>query len=192
MSVSESQQPTTQIEDVVDFLLAQHREVEQLFSQLSAGGEARREPFQCLVQLLAAHETAEEEVVYPALRSTGADGKRIADERTAEEDMAKKALSELESADVTGDDFNARLQTFRQMVLEHAANEEREVFPRLRQSLDPDKLRSMRTAVEAAEKMAPTHPHPHAPESAIGNMITGPFVAIADRIRDAIRGAAKR
>jgi hemerythrin superfamily protein len=191
MSVPGTEQSMTQGDDVVAFLQAQHREVEQLFSQLSGGGEARREPFQCLVQLLATHETAEEEVVYPALRSTGADGERIADERTAEEDGAKKALSELEKIDVTGDDFNERLEAFRRMVLEHAGNEEREVFPRLRQSLDPDKLRSMRTAVEAAERMAPTHPHPHAPESAVGNLLAGPFVAIADKVRDAIRGVKR-
>ena len=47
----------------------------------------------------------------------------------------------------------------------------------------------MRTALEKAEKMAPTHPHTHGPESAIGNMIVGPFVAVADRVRDAIRNA---
>ncbi|MDP9388006.1 MAG: hemerythrin domain-containing protein [Actinomycetota bacterium] len=186
MSVSTSESST----DVIEFLLAQHQEVRQLFAQVqTGGGEARREPFECLVRLLAVHETAEEEVVYPALRSTGPDGERIADERTAEEDEAKKVLSDLERIGPTDEEhFDAKLEAFRLLVIDHAESEEREVFPRLRASLDADKLRSMRSAVEAAERMAPTHPHPHAPESAVGNMLTGPFVAMADKVRDAIRG----
>lgn len=188
MSVSTSQSSTSG--DVIELLHAQHEEAKQLFAQLqgAAGGDARSEPFDCLMRLLAVHETAEEEVVYPALRSTGPDGERIADERTAEEDEAKKVLSDLESIGVTGEHFDEKLEAFRLLVLTHAESEEREVFPRLQASLDSDKLRSMRTAVEAAERMAPTHPHPHAPESAVGNLLTGPFVAMVDKVRDAIRG----
>jgi hypothetical protein len=45
----------------------------------------------------------------------------------------------------------------------------------------------MRTSLEAAEAMAPTHPHPHGAESAVGNMVVGPFVAVVDKVRDALR-----
>jgi hypothetical protein len=38
-----------------------------------------------------------------------------------------------------------------------------------------------------AEKFAPTHAHRMAPESAVGNLLVGPFVAMVDRVRDAIR-----
>ncbi len=176
--------------DVVEFLLAQHLEVRQLFAQLQqATGETRKEPFQRLVQLLAVHETAEEEVVYPVVRSSVPDGDAVADARTAEEDEAKKALSELETLDVTSAEFDQKLEAFRAMVIQHAENEEREVFPRLREAQDPDQLRTMAKAVQAAERLAPTHPHPHAPESAVGNIVVGPFVAIVDRVRDAIRNA---
>lgn len=178
--------------DVVDLLEAQHGEVRRLFDQLEGGGPEEAETFECLLRLLAVHETAEEEVVYPALRSIGPDGDRIADERTGEEGEAKKALSELESLGVGAQEFAEKLAAFRLNVMEHAAGEEREVFPLLRRSLDEDKRRAMRTALEAAERMAPTHPHPHAPESALGNLITGPFVAVVDKVRDAIRGATTR
>ena len=56
-----------------------------------------------------------------------------------------------------------------------------------RQSLDADTLQSMRTAFETAERMAPTHPHPPGPESALGNMLVGRFVAVVDKVRDALR-----
>ncbi len=186
MSTSTGNQSTTS-GDAVDLLTAQHEEARQLFAQLQGGGQGRRDTFECLVRLLAVHETAEEEVVYPALRGTGADGDRIAEARKAEEDEAKKMLSDLEKLGVDGEGFDAQLETFRIAVLAHAENEEREVFPRLRQSLDADTLRSMRTALETAEAMAPTHPHPHGPESALGNILVGPFVAVVDKVRDALR-----
>lgn len=181
-------QQTTQGRDVVDFLRAQHEEVKTLFSAAESGqGEARREAFECLVRLLAVHETAEEEIVYPTLRSAaGAD--EVADARLEEEDEAKKMLSDLEKLGPESPEFPQQLAVLRTRVLAHAESEEHTVFPLLRRSVDADKLTSMTSGVEKAEKMAPTHPHPHAPESATGNILVGPFAAVADRVRDALRG----
>ncbi len=179
-------------EDVVEFLLRQHREAEQLFARLEqADGEGRKEPFEQLVRLLAVHETAEEEVVYPAIRTAVEEGDRLADARTAEEDEAKKALSDLEKTGVDGAEFPERLQTVKGLVLTHARNEEQEIFPRLRQSQTPEQLETMAKAVRAAEAVAPTHPHPHGPESAVGNVVVGPFVGLVDRVRDAIRNVTR-
>ncbi|MBV8303869.1 MAG: hypothetical protein JOZ04_06640 [Acidimicrobiia bacterium] len=47
---------------------------------------------------------------------------------------------------------------------------------------------AMTEKLQAAEKLAPTHPHTHAPESAVGNLILGPFVAMADKVRNVLRG----
>lgn len=182
---------TTTTGDVVDLLLAQHREVERLFARLEAQGPGRQDAFDCLVRLLAVHETAEEEVVYPALRSLGDDAGRIADRRTAEESEAKEALAELERTGVDGDGFAAELASFQRSVLNHAETEEREVFPLLRHGLDDEKLAGMRKALQAAEELAPTHPHPHGPDSATGNLLVGPFAAIADKARDALRSGTR-
>jgi hemerythrin superfamily protein len=109
--------------------------------------------------------------------------------RLAEEDQAKKALSGLDKVDPASTDFMPLFTRVKEMVAEHALNEEREVFPPLRQHQDEQMLESMRRAVEVAEAIAPTHPHAAAPESAAGNMVVGPFVAITDRVRDALRTA---
>lgn len=186
MSATTSNESTTG--DVVDLLLAQHQEARQLFSAIHGAAGDRAEAFQCLVRLLAVHETAEEEVVYPALKSIGPEGERIAEARKAEESEAKTELAQLEKIGVDGPGFDEQLGVFRMNVLQHAQREEEEVFPLLRGSLEPEKLEKMRAALERAERMAPTHPHPHGPESALGNMVVGPFVAVADRVRDALRG----
>ena len=174
--------------DVVDLLVSQHGEVKSLISQIQGlTGTARKSSFERLVNLLAVHETAEEIVVYPAVRATGPQGEQLAAARTSEEDNAKGALSQLEKLGVDRPEFGPKLEAFQRLVVTHAENEEREIFPLLRQSRTPDELKKMAESVEMAEKFAPTHPHPHGPESAIGNVIIGPFVAIADKVRDALR-----
>jgi hemerythrin superfamily protein len=178
-------------EDVVDLLIAQHEQVKSLFALLrNATGEAAMEPFDELRKMLAVHETAEEEVVYPALRAKGADD--IVQARLAEESEAKQTLADLEKMGPSSPKFAGELAGFEKAVLAHAEAEEHEIFPRLRQTLDQPQRQKMARAVRAAEAVAPTHPHPHGPESAVGNLIVGPFVAMVDRVRDAIHEHSKK
>lgn len=188
MAMAESSQSN---EDVIDVLLAQHEQVRSLFDTLrTLTGEAATEPFDQLRELLAVHETAEEEVVYPALRQLRADD--IVQARLTEEDEAKKMLADLEKIGPTAAEFAGTLASFEKHVLAHAAAEESEIFPRLRQGIDLDQRRTMAQALRAAEAVAPTHAHKTAPESAIGNLIVGPFVALVDRVRDAIKEHTKK
>lgn len=173
----------------VQFLEQQHQEIRQLFQQLEAAtGDDRRETFTCLVRLLAVHETAEEEVVHPAVRAADG-GPEVVDARLKEEAEAKQVLSELEKAGVDAPDFATRLTELRSAVESHASSEEQREFTLLRDLHDRSALQGMTTLLKAAEAIAPTHPHPHGPESAIGNLAVGPFVAVADRVRDAISSA---
>jgi hemerythrin superfamily protein len=179
-------EPNEGTEDVVDLLLAQHEQVKSLFATLrTLKGDAATEPFNELRRMLAVHETAEEEVVYPALRQLGADD--IVEARLTEEDEAKKTLADLEKMGPEATEFSGVLASFEKDVLAHATAEEREVFPRLQQGIEAEQRRKMGQALKAAEAVAPTHAHKSAPESAIGNLIVGPFVAIVDKVRDAIR-----
>jgi hemerythrin superfamily protein len=174
--------------DAVSFLLQQHNEVKRLFGEMgTATGESKKDLFQCLVRLLAVHETAEEEVIYPTIRASVEKGSDLVSPRLEEEDKAKKALSELEKVGVDAPEFDQKFSTLKGEVLEHAEHEEQEIFPALRNNVSAEQLQKLGTALEAAEKMAPTHPHPHAPESAVGNLIVGPFAMIADKARDALR-----
>lgn len=178
--------------DGTDFIRQQHQEIRSLFASLEeATGDARREPYECLVRLLAVHETAEELVVYPALESIGEEGKRIADARRAEESEGKRALSDLEKVALESDDFAAQLATVKALVLPHAEQEEATVLPLLEQNKDQATLDRMTAAIKAAEAIAPTHPHPHGPESAVGNLAIGPFVGMVDRARDLLRDALR-
>ena len=177
---------STDRDDVTRLLQSQHDEVTALFRRLDQPITSIGDLFCELRRLLAVHETAEEVLVYPALRHAGGDGDRIADERIVEEDRAKADIPGLEGRDPGSPEFRKGIDELRNAVTAHAEAEEREVFPMIRAHYGPDDLARMATAVRTAEAAAPTHPHPHAPSSATGHVVTGPFLAIADRVRDAL------
>lgn len=179
---------TEQSVDVVDFLKSQHREVESLLDQVEKGtGEGQKDAFQCLVRLLAVHETAEEEVVHPLAKQANG-GQPIVDSRLSEESEAKEVLAGLEKLDVGSSEFNQKFSSFASDVRSHASHEEQEEFPLITASNEPEQRERLAKMVEMAEKTAPTHPHPHGPDSAVGNLLVGPFASIADRVKDALRG----
>jgi hemerythrin superfamily protein len=173
---------------VTEILHEQHELIRDLFGQVrSTTGADRVKSFDSLRALLAVHETAEEEVVHPRARKVSDEAEAAVKARLQEEDAAKRMLSDLEKVGPDGDGFAGLLATFERAVLEHADAEETLVFPLLDASLDAETLAAMTTALIAAERMAPTHAHPHSPESRVGNLLTGPFVAMVDRVRDALR-----
>jgi hemerythrin superfamily protein len=174
--------------DVVSFLKEQHQQVKALFETvLAAQGEEREKAFYSLRRMLAVHETAEEEIVHPAARRSLADGEQIVNARLQEENEAKKVLAELEKLDCGSIEFETKFRAFQQAVIAHAESEETQEFDRLASVLDQSQLTKMKKAAEVAEAIAPTRPHAGV-ESAIGNMIAGPFVSMVDRARDAIAG----
>ncbi|MDQ4098378.1 MAG: hemerythrin domain-containing protein [Actinomycetota bacterium] len=143
-----------------------------------------------LIRLLAVHETAEEEVVYPAVRAQVPNGEALADVRTEEEDHAKSLLSDLEKVGVESPEFDAQLQAAEQLILHHANAEESQVFPRLREVLANEELRDLASGVQKAE----VRTHAPAPPRAGGRRRERLGWALRrDRrpVRDAIRAARK-
>lgn len=176
-----------------ELLRQQHKTVMKMFSDMNrARGKDREELFDCLRRTLAVHETAEEMVVYPELRAASKTGHTIADARLTEESEAKKALSELEKLGVDDATFDERFTDFRKAVIAHADAEEADVFPFLEEHVQGKTLIDMADLILTVESMAPTHPHPHGPESALGNLVVAPFVSMVDRVRDKIAELQKR
>jgi hypothetical protein len=61
------------------------------------------------------------------------------------------------------------------------------IFPLLRALEGDEKLLEMGAKYERAKSNAPTHPHPHAPNTPPGNKILGPIAALFDKARDVAR-----
>jgi hypothetical protein len=178
-------------EDVVTYLKQQHEAIRALFIETldASTTEQQQEAFDRLRTLLAVHETAEEMMVHPRVRRKVDGGAAVVDARLAEEHDSKEALARLESIPCGTAEFSKELIHLQAAVLAHAEHEEAEEFTLLEAEIDDEERRKMASAVQAAERIAPTRPHPGV-ESAFANFAVGPFASMLDRARDALRGAA--
>jgi len=173
-------------DDVITLLHKQHEDIRTLFTEVeTATGDERKDAWHRLVRLLSIHETAEEEIVHPAVSRVNG-GEPIVDARVAEERRAKELLSTMNDIGPDAEGFDTLLVQLRDDVLAHADHEEQAEFPLLRKVHDQERLDRMAKAVLAAEAIAPTRPHPGV-ESPVANLVLGPFVAVVDKARDAIR-----
>jgi Hemerythrin HHE cation binding domain len=175
--------------DVVEFLIGQHMQIRDLFTEVEKStGKARWDAFKRLVRLLAVHETAEEQLIHPLVRTGVHGGGDIVDDRLSEEREAKKMLAKLEDVGPDANEFALLLAKLRTSVLTHAHNEEVYEFRYLRREVPAAQLQLLVGMVRAAEAAAPTHPHPGV-ESATANTVAGPVVSLFDRTRDMVREA---
>ena len=176
----------TQTQDAIDVLIADHREVEQLFSQIESGGAGNDETVRTVIRELSIHAAIEEQVLYPVMRRALADGDAKVEEAIKEHQEAKEALAAIEQL---GDSpqRDQKLQELMEGVRHHVKEEEHELFPEMRSAVSEDELRQLGAALVAAKKMAPTHPHPNAPATPPGNIVAGAAAAVVDRARDVLR-----
>ena len=179
----------TERTDVVELLKEQHTRIRELFDEVAnTKGADRARHFHDLVRLLAVHETAEEEVVHPFARKNIDGGELVVKDRIEEEEKAKSALSRLDDMDPDSPEFLDQFAALRQDVLAHADNEERYEFAHFNRVADRGRLENLARAVQAAEALAPTRPHPGT-DTALKNVAVGPVAAVIDRTRDVVRKA---
>lgn len=174
--------------DVITILLEQHRRIRELFTHVKrAEGRRKQQAFDELRMLLAAHETAEEMVLRPV--SCLDAGAAVADARNQEEREATRMLSLLEAMNVSSAEFDRMFTEFEQAVLDHAEREEQEEFPPVRARESRSTLVGMGAVLLAAEMTGPTHPHPSTAGSPVAQWMVGPWAAVIDRARDALKAA---
>ena len=175
---------------IIDALRHDHDEVREMFARLDAAtGERRGELFQQLLSELVRHEVAEEAILRPVSKRDA--GAAIANARIKEESQAEALLKEMEKLDPGSAEFAAKLAKLRREVERHAEAEETKEFPRVAKKETAERLEQMGRAYEAVKKAAPTRPHPSTPNTAVANTVAGPFAAVMDRARDAVRDALK-
>jgi hemerythrin-like domain-containing protein len=189
MATSES----TEAIDAIQLLVEDHQHVEEIFVTLESGTfnpDVRADLISDLVRELSVHAAVEEQVLYPAMREALPDGDEQVDHAIEEHQEVKDKLAAIE--DETGGDgslpaVSPLLQELMDSVRHHVEEEEGELFPQLKQAISEDQLRQMGQAMASAKRMAPTHPHPKAPNTPPGNVVAGAVAGVTDRIKDAVR-----
>jgi hypothetical protein len=103
----------------------------------------------------------------------------------AEEIMKQIDRIEGQAEDV---EFSALVRRFIDEVRHHVEEEESDLLPKLREGCDAGELEQLGEKFESTKKLAPTRPHPWAPDKPRANKILGPGMGLVDRVRDALSG----
>lgn len=181
----------TSTHDLVDILVEDHREVEGLFQELERPGndpERSERLVSAAIAELVRHSVAEEQYLYPVTREVLADGDQIADREIEDHSTAERVMKRLEAMRPDDPEFTSAVGTLISDVREHIEDEEGNLFPRLREACSQQQLSDLGAKVERAKKVAPTRPHPSAPNEPPANKLLAPGAGLADRVRDALSG----
>ena len=177
-------------QDVIDLLTADHREVTALIAQISSTADPaqRRDTADVVISELVRHAVAEEMYVYPAMRQYLPDGDAAVEHDTAEHKELERTMKELEGVDASDPQFDGLISQLTRILADHVSDEEAEQFPQLRAAVPHEELVQLAGKVRTAKKLAPTRPHPSAPNAELFHKVVGPGVGMVDRLRDRLSG----
>src|SRR3954462_7997206 len=140
---------TDEQRDVIEILEHDHREVEEMFTELeSLRGAAtdeeksrRKDLAEQVTIELVRHSVAEEILVYPRVeKEVSAEEAEHAREEHAE---AEETLQRLERLDADAPAFDDELATLMREIRHHIEDEEGQMFAHMRQVIDADELRTL-------------------------------------------------
>jgi hemerythrin superfamily protein len=179
--------------DFIEILIEDHAEAEKTFAEIERVlAEPRtaqtmklaRELTQQVITELVKHSVAEEEYLYPSVRTLLPGGNDIADMEIAEHAMAEETMKDLDRMSASNLEFRDTMRKLAGQIREHAGKEEAHLFPELGGVMSQEGRLQLGKKLEQAKAMAPTHPHPLAPDRPPLNKVLGPGVALIDRLRD--------
>jgi hemerythrin-like domain-containing protein len=177
--------------DMVSVLVTDHREMKAYFRELEAatGGKGRREAADKLTAEVARHSVAEEMYLYPAARKILPDGDALIDEEIKEHAEVEELLKKWEGMDGDDPEFLTTYREIRDGLLHHIDEEEEpKLFPQMQAALSREEQEDLGAKITRAKKLAPTRPHPSAPDGPPGDKILGVPTGIMDRMRDLMSG----
>jgi len=179
-------------QDVVDILTTDHHEVLDLLQQIkiTTDAEERRDLADTVITELVRHSVAEEMYVYPAMKKHLPDGDEAVDHDVEEHKELEQKMKKLESVDAQNPEFTQRLTQLETILRDHVSDEENDQFPQLRAQVPREELIEIGGKVQNAKKLAPTRPHPMAPNNEVFHKLVGPGVGLVDRLRDKLTGRA--
>ena len=180
--------------DVVDVLTSDHRDVTALIGEIWTIRDPmmRRDLTDTAISELVRHAVAEEMYVYPAMRKHLPHGEKAVEHDIEEHQELERTMKRLEAVDVSSTEFDATLRQLETLLADHVQDEESEQFPQLRRLIPADELVELAGKVETAKKLAPTRPHPGAPNNELFHKLVGPGVGLVDRLRDKLTGRATK
>ncbi len=182
--------------DAITLLRADHRSVEKLFKSFEKAGEkanvTKAKVVEQVIGELSVHAAIEEQVFYPAARAEVGDTTDMVLESLEEHHIVKWLLSELEGMEPTDERYRPKMTVLMEMVRHHVQEEEGDLFPQLRAAIGRKRMGEIGAQLEEAKLVAPTRPHPRAPDTPPGNLVAGTVAGVVDKARKTGKKAASK
>jgi hemerythrin superfamily protein len=142
--------------NIQDVIRMDHQKVNTLIAEIEGSDDPQKieEYFGQMYMDLNVHSEAEEQVVYPAVRSFY--GEENTQELYDEQAELKTVLSEMKSSDPTSSEFKSKLQQVKEMVGDHTRQEESTMFAAIRNNCSTEQQEQMATQFKEAKQQLQT------------------------------------
>ncbi|MBW4576061.1 MAG: hemerythrin domain-containing protein [Aphanothece sp. CMT-3BRIN-NPC111] len=126
-----------------DLIRMDHTKTDTLFAEILSSNDAQKiqEYFGQLYKDLSAHSVAEEQVVYPAVRSYYESTQDLYNEQAE----MKRMLDEIKAINPSSSDFKARTEQLMATVKHHTTQEENEMFAKISDNFSDEQQKQMAT-----------------------------------------------
>ena len=138
--------------NALDLLTEDHQKVRQLFQKVQQirDNDEKKELFDQIDTELAVHAEIEETVFYPALEEHD-QLKDMVREAREEHEQVEQLLLEIEDLATEDTDFTSQMAELEETVEHHVAEEEQEMFPKVREIFDQAALEQLGKELELAK-----------------------------------------
>ncbi|ACB51146.1 conserved hypothetical protein [Crocosphaera subtropica ATCC 51142] len=129
--------------DIMDLIFMDHQKAKTLISEIRSAenSEQMTALFGQLYKDLLVHAKAEEEVVYPAVRSFY--GEEDTQELYDEQEQLETVLNEMKNMDNTGEGFMDKLRQVKSLIGDHTRQEESTMFASMRNNMSEKERKQM-------------------------------------------------
>ena len=132
-----------------DLIRMDHTKVNTLFMQIQGTEDPQKlqEYFGQIYKDLSAHSEAEEQIVYPAVRSFYPETQDLYNEQAE----MKQMLEQIRSLNPSAPDFKDNVKRLMDAVMHHVRQEETEMFPKIRDNFSDEQQKQMATEFKTAK-----------------------------------------
>lgn len=135
--------------NITEIITMDHRKADTLFMEIEKTDDPKKlqEFFGQLYKDLSVHAEAEEQIVYPAIRSYYSNTQELYDEQAE----MKQMLAKIKAMNPSSSDFKAQIKLLKTAVQDHVKEEENDMFPQIRRNLSEAQMEQMATQFKAAK-----------------------------------------
>lgn len=134
---------------VIEMLEADHVRIRSLFSDIEGTNEPEelQDYFDKLDNFLTIHARSEELVLYPQSRNCK-DTVELIDKGQEQHAKGDQMVLEIKSTSSNSSEFKEKVGELQEFMLNHLDEEENELFPKVRECLDDEKLEELATQLK--------------------------------------------